>query len=530
MAFSRRAFLAGISASPLIGRLAYAAERVVKTQSGLVSGIPTAVRGVTAWLGIPFAAPPVGELRWRPPAPPLSWSGVRRADHYGNSPCASPAEPNSIYYHPPSSMGEDCLTLNVWAPKPSGKPRPVMVWIYGGAFVAGTTDNPFYDGANLAGQDVVFVSVNYRVGILGFYAHPDLSKESPNGVSGNYGLMDQTAALRWVRDNIAAFGGDPENVTIFGQSAGSFSVGYHLVMPDSKGLFHRAIAESGAPMGKPSSFNMVGVKAEMEAAGLDFAREVSASGIAAMRQMDPMRLVEANSHAWRFYPMIDGALIPDHPFTLIEQGRHAAVPLIAGRNRDEGSVFPPLGNGNPEELSAALAETYGAETEAARRLYAAHDATEAAHQGRLVFADIIFNWNSAALAAVMAKSGRAPVYSYYFSYTGAVPPDAKFAEGIGRDLGAFHGAEITFALRTQAERGPLSAEQKLLMERVSGYWLNLARKGDPNGQGLPNWPRHIPGQPTILHIDAKTALPGPLDDHERMELLGRAMGNRILEV
>jgi para-nitrobenzyl esterase len=501
---------------------------VVQVTGGALKGVSTGTPGISKWLGIPFAAPPVGPLRWRAPRPVQPWARLRMANAYSASPCASAPTPGSVYYHAPRAMDEDCLTLNVWAPVRPGPPRPVMVWIFGGAFVAGSSDHPLYDGEALAAQHVVFVSINYRLGILGFFSHPELCAESPDGVSGNYGLMDQIAALRWVRDNIAAFGGDPANVTIMGQSAGAFSVGFHLTMPESRGLFHRAIAQSGAPMGKPSSFILLGERKEMEAAGLDFAREVKAPTLADLRRVPARTLVEANSASWRFYPQIDGKLVPDHPFAMISAGHHAAVPVIAGRNRDEGTMFPPLGDGTVAGLQADLDAVYGDQAAAARRVFAATTPAEARRQGQNAFGDIVFNWNSTALATALAQSGRSPVYAYQFNFVGAVPPQATFDEGSGADLGAFHGSEIGFALRTQGARGfPMGTDQTQMTQHMSAWWLTFARSGAPDAPHA--WPRYHPGQPTIQHITADGGKPGPLEDRERLEILGRAMNNRIVE-
>ena len=524
--FTRRIFVGGLGCAALMGNSS--PDHTVRTRQGLVQGKPVAA-GVTAWLGIPYAAPPVGPLRWRPPQPAASWSGIRPATQFSASPCQMPSDAGSVYPGPRGRVDEDCLSLNVWAPAQTGEPRPVMVWIYGGAFVSGSSDIPLYDGAALASQGVVFVSINYRVGILGSFAHPALSAESGNGCSGNYGLMDQIAALRWIRDNIAAFGGDPGNVTIFGQSAGAFSVGYHLVMPQSRGLFHRAIAQSGAPMGRPSSYILLGEKAGIEAAGVEFQHKVGAADIAALRQLDAMQLVKANDNLWHFYPMIDGELVPAHPFELIAQRRHAPVPLMVGHTRDEGTLFPPFGNGNIDALYAALDPLYAPYSQELRQRFPATNTEEALRQGHIAFGDFVFNWNSVALAAAADRAGSAPVYSYQFNFSGAVDPAHRFAEGTGRELGAFHGSEISFALGTQRWRGPLTAPQRTVMQHTSGHWLQFARHGDPNGPGLPQWPRYRAGLPTVLHIDASASVPGPVDNRERLALLGKAMGNRIVE-
>ncbi|QSR19617.1 carboxylesterase/lipase family protein [Novosphingobium sp. KA1] len=542
---TRRGFVAGAAGLAFAGSAAGSAlarearsSPVVQTTSGPVEGEVLPTSGISRWLGIPYAKAPVGALRWRPPQPVPPWTGARRTTAFSASPWAPRTEGKTVFnFHAVGRMDEDCLSVNVWAPADAGdKPRPVMVWIYGGAFVAGTSDNPLYDGEALAGEGVVFVSINYRVGILGFFSHPELAAESGDGISGNYGLMDQIAALRWVRDNIAAFGGDPGNVTILGQSAGAFSVGFHLVMPASRGLFHRGIAQSGAPMGEPSSYILLGERAPMEQAGLDFAKEVGAVSLADLRTMAPDALVAANAAAWRFYPQIDGHFVPEHPFAMVMAGNHAAVPVIVGRNRDEGSMFPPLGGGTVSGLREEIGAEYRDQISEALRFFDAADDASAAKQGHAAMGDIIFNWNAAALAAALAHSARAPVYSYQWSYAGAVPAGAVFDEGTGAKLGAFHGSEIGFALRTQGARGyGMASGQRDLMDRMSGWWTSFARTGDPNGSSAGptgHWPRYVPGQETVWHIDGAGrdgARAGPVPDRERLEVLGRAMKNTIVE-
>ncbi|SFF79035.1 para-nitrobenzyl esterase [Novosphingobium sp. CF614] len=532
---TRRGFVASTAALAVASTVrAAGSSLLVETAAGKVAGDVLPGSGVRRWLGIPYAQPASGPLRWRPPQAVMPWKGTLRADRFSASPWATPEAGKSAFsVRGPRSMGEDCLSVNVWSPaEPSEKPYPVMVWIYGGAFVAGSSDNPLYEGEALAREGVVFVSINYRVGILGFFAHPELAAESPDRISGNYGLMDQIAALRWVQQNIAGFGGDPGNVTILGQSAGAFSVGFHLVMPQSRGLFHRAIAQSGAPMGKPSSFILLGEREPMERAGLDFAKEVGASGIADMRAMKAPALVEANASSWRFYPQIDGHHVPDHPFAMVMAGRHAAVPVIVGRNRDEGTLFPPLGGGTVKGLQAEISAEYAEHAAQALRFFDAADDTAATRQGHEAMGDIIFNWNAAALAIALATSGRSAVYSYQFEYVGTVPASATFNEGSGADLGAFHGSEIGFALRTQSVRGfGLSREQSGLMDRMSGWWAQFARTGDPNA--VPgahgNWPRYLPGKKTVWYIGAQGGRRGPVPQRDRLAVLGRAMNNTILE-
>ncbi|NKJ42257.1 carboxylesterase family protein [Novosphingobium sp. SG720] len=523
----RRSFLsAGGAALAATAASAHTPTRrpsVVTVTGGKVAGRATAVPGVTAWLGIPYAAPPVGPMRWRPPGPVQPWRGVRPGDRFGASPCAMPQSFDGPDQRVPG-MSEDCLTLNVWAPPRADKPRPVMVWIYGGAYVSGTTDDPRYDGAAMAGQDVIFVSINYRVGILGFFAHPELASESPDGVSGNYALLDQIAALRWVKENIAAFGGDPGNVTILGQSAGAFSVAYHLVLPQSRGLFHRAIAQSGAPMGQVNGLSMIADLAPMEQAGLAFGAKVGAPRLADLRKMDAMALVRAYDGSWNFQPALDGHVIPAHPFAMIRDGNHARVPLLAGYNADEGAIFAPMGGGTVAGLDAALTETFGPLAAKARAVYPAQTAQEAAARGAEVFGDLIFNWNTAALASAMARFGSDPAYLYHFTYDGM----PRLGNGTRRC--AFHGAEIGLVLRTLGARGePVSAEQRAISAMLSGYWLDFARQGDPNGGGRPAWPRFVPGTPSVFHLEGLQPRAGEIPFARRMALIGEAWANPILQ-
>ena len=528
---SRRIFLMATAAFTTAASAPGLSEKVIPVTGGRITGKMTDVPGVAAWLGIPYAAPPVGDLRWKAPEPALPWKGIRRMDAFSKSPWAMPAEPGSPFTFRPISMDEDCLTLNVWAPSaPAAHPRPVMVWIYGGGFVEGTTDDPSYDGAQLAAQDVVYVSINYRVGIFGFFAHPELARESAEGVSGNYALLDQIAALRWVKANIAAFGGDPGNVTIMGQSAGAFSVAFHMVMPKSRGLFHRAIVQSGASMGKLDSMVMLTDGREMERAGTAFAERVRAGSLAELRRIDPLTLVKANHRSWVFHPALDGSLIPQHPFELIRKGLHADVPVIAGFNADEGNAFPPLGGGTPAGLSAALAPYFGTEIDAARRLYASDSNVEAVINGRRVFGDLIFNWDTMTFGMALARYGRSPVYFYHFSYDGVNYNEAQLAAVEMTRMGAFHGAEIGFALRNPDARGYVTGPEKItLLDMISGYWVAFARRGDPNGTDRPAWPKLVAGSPTILYIDGKSNPLGPVPYPQRLHLVGRAWQNRILE-
>ncbi|MBS1089721.1 carboxylesterase/lipase family protein, partial [Gluconobacter wancherniae] len=500
---------------------------VVRTAAGELAGVRTAVSSVTAWLGIPYAAPPVGERRWKPPEPMPAWQGVRAADCFGASPWAPTWNDKFGGSFNPPVMNEDCLTLNVWATPREKTLRPVMVWIYGGAFISGASADPRYDGANLAADGVVVVSINYRVGILGSFAHPELAAESPHHVSGNYGLMDQIAALRWVRDNIEAFGGDPDNVTIFGQSAGAFSVAYHLVMPQSRGLFHRAIVQSGAPVGRPDSEILLGKMEDMQKEGQRFAKRIGLPTLSDLRAAPATRLIKEYGMNWLFYPVIDGYLVPRHPYQMMEAGDCARVPLIAGHNHDEGILFPPLGNGTEAGLNKAIDDIYGAYGSAMRDVLSREPGATPASKGHEIFGDLIFNWTSIALAMVMSRV--APSYAYRFDYKHAFPTRPGETSDGPPIQAAFHGAEIGFVLKTQPLDGPRREEKTALMHEMSTYWLNFARNGDPNGEGLTHWPAYVPGSRLLFRLDERTPKLVPVENLERLALLGKAMGNRALE-
>lgn len=532
-ALNRRELLGMAVASALVvGSTPVSAARVqhrdIKVAGGVVRGVASPTPGVTAWLGIPYAAPPVGALRWRPPQPVQPWTQTLVADRFSKSPWAPRMPRSSIFVRNAVEMDEDCLTVNVWTPQNAANRKlPVMVWIYGGAFVWGTSDDDSYHGDRMAADDVVFVSFNYRVGILGFFAHPQLSAESADGVSGNYGLLDQIAALKWVQNNIAAFGGDPDNVTIFGQSAGAFSVGFHLVMPDSRQLFHKGIVQSGAPLGTPSSMILLGDLQSVEKSGIDLAAEVGASDLSELRKMPPDVLVEANNKTWRFYPVIDGKVLPDHPYSLMERGLHRDVPLIAGFNHNEGGVFPLLGGGTPAGLKQAIQAFYGSEALAAEPYFRAASDAEAVLQDHQLFADVVFNWNTAALAVLQVKHSKSPVYFYHFDQAPGFQQGRVFDEGAADALGAYHGAEIEYALRTIPQRS--NRNDRALSRVVSGYWLNFARHGDPNGPGLTRWSPLQTVKRDVLRIRAAGCSASSLAFEERLKVLGRAMGRPVLE-
>ncbi len=457
----------------------------VKLADGQVHGIVT--EASRQFLGIPYAKPPVGDLRWKAPQPPDPWKDVRDATQFGKR-CAQIANPTVQNL---ASNDEDCLYLNVWTPFPTPKQAvPVMVWIHGGGNVNGSASEPlpfiniglFYSGQFLAeNHDVVVVSLNYRLGLFGFFAHPDLVAD---GSSGNQGLLDQQMALKWVHNNIALFGGDPGNVTIFGESAGSFDVCYHVAAPSSSGLFHRAISESGGCTTRQTT------KAEAEAAATGFATDVGCTGpgaLACLRGKAAADLMATPDVAAGkgFGPDVDGHFLPDQPRTLYNTGQIAKVPYLLGSNTDEGTLFLPAAKPmTDQQYMDALTAMFGAT--AAGQVATVYKVTD--------FANGLPNPQTAALARVigdsrlvcttfdtaerMAHAG-VPVYMYNF--------DVPVPVAISATLGATHGSELTSVFGTSPTfaADPAGKAVSDLMQR---YWTNFASTGDPNGGSDLKWP------------------------------------------
>src|SRR6202042_3721558 len=358
---------------------------------------------INAFLGIPYAAPPVGDLRWKPPARPAKWQGTRKATEFGARCMQSRIYDDMIFRDPGPS--EDCLYLNVWVParRPGGR-LPVMVWVYGGGFAAGATSEPRQDGTNLAKENVVVVSMNYRLGIFGFFAHPELAKENAHNATGNYGLMDQSAALEWVKRNIAQFGGDPGNVTIFGESAGSFSVSEQMASPVSKGLFHKAIGESGGAFA--SHALPMRTKDQAAEEGARFAKDkLNADTLAALRALPAQKVLDAQlalKGEGRFAPNIDGYFLPESPEAIFAAGKQSDVPLLAGWNRDEGSFGMPKDKQYAAALKGIATKDFTAKSDEFLKLYAADDNAQAArsledYEGDYFIAFSTWRWIDAQL-------------------------------------------------------------------------------------------------------------------------------------
>ncbi len=479
----RWALLVGIMlATPLA---VFAAGPQVKTASGTVEGKEAGE--VNAFLGIPYAVPPVGDRRWKPPAPGTKWTGVLKATDFGARCMQGPVYDDMKFRD--SGGSEDCLFLNVWVPsKPASGKLPVMVWIYGGGFEAGATSERRQDGSVLAQQGVIVVSMNYRLSIFGFFVHPELARESPHHAAGNYGLLDQVAALQWVHENIAAFGGDPSNVTIFGESAGSFSVSAQMASPLAKGLFQKAIGESGAAFySEGLSFDPLSKREEKDAKTAS--AKLGVSTLAELRAIPAEKLVEIfgkpGPDAFDFDPDVDGYFLPEPVPAIFAAGKQNDVPLLAGWNHDEGSFDVVSNPQKPtaETVKADAQKTFGGKASEFLRLYPI-DTEEHAFQSAQDFAgDRFISWSTWAWMDAQSKTGKQPIYRFRFDQA---PPAAADAP----KMGAFHSAEIeyVFSQLDSKEGVAWRAEDRHLSEEMQKYWANFARSGDPNGPGLAKWP------------------------------------------
>jgi para-nitrobenzyl esterase len=495
-----------------------ALAQTVRTQSSLVAG--TTTDGVAVYKAIPFAAPPVGQLRWRPPAPPAAWSGVRAETKFAPL-CMQHGGSNAMLGLASWPMSEDCLYLNVWAPA-GAKGLPVMVWIHGGSFTSGGTAIPLYSGARLARKGVVVVTIAYRLGAFGFLASPELTAENGGHGSGDYGLMDQVAALRWVKRNIAAFGGDPARVTMFGESAGSMSVAMLAASPAAHGLFARAIAESGSAMGPmrwdETRGGAVVPLSVAEARGGAFLKGLG--GLAAARAIAAETVEEAKGDPW---PDADGTVLPDNPQDLYEHGRYNATPILIGTNADEGALFVP--SVKLADYQGRVRAAYGPWADKLLAAYPATDDASALRSGRDLFRDVAFAGPTWTWAREAARGGRAPVYLYQFDQAPPWPPLPVFA-----GWGAVHGAEIAYVFGAMDAGSFLKwrDEDKALSETMSSYWVNFARTGDPNGPGLPKWPAFTTAAPMEMRLDPRPA-PGPVVNEARLRILDQYFAWRLTE-
>jgi para-nitrobenzyl esterase len=456
------------------------------TASGIVAGT-AAPSGVRLFRGIPFAAPPVGDLRWKPPQPAPSWNGVRPADRFADQCMQARVFSDMVFRN--SGTSEDCLYLNVWTPPaPAGARLPVLVYFYGGGFRAGDGSEPRYDGDAMAQRGIVVVTTSYRLGVFGFFSHPELTRESPRHASGNYALMDQTAALRWVQANIAAFGGDPQRVTIAGESAGSFSVSAQMASPGARDLFAGAIGESGALFSPTAAIPSL---AAAEQDGVQFAAAVGAPSLAALRATSAMELLAASSRpdAVRFGVNVDGDFLPATPASIYAAGRQSRVPLLAGWNSEESSARSLMQDTpNADNFATLLHVTFGDRAAEAARVYPASTADEALRSTTDLASD---RWIAYATWKWLEEHGRTggrPVYRYFFARPR--PPVVGAPAGSPAPQGAVHSAEIEYALGNLASNHVFAwtPDDYAVSERMQQYFANFVKTGQPNGPGLPQWP------------------------------------------
>jgi para-nitrobenzyl esterase len=445
----------------------------VHVESGLVSGVVGVNSDVTVYKGIPYAAPPVGDLRWRAPKPPGKWEGVRKADQFGATCMQTPYPEGSPYRTAPEPVSEDCLYLNVWSSaKTVRENRPVMVWIHGGAFTRGSGSTSIYDGEMLAQKGVVVVTINYRLGVFGFFAHPELTKESDRNSSGNYGILDQIAALEWVQRNITAFGGDPKRVTIFGESAGSWAVNALVASPLAKGLFQRAIGESGA------NFAPLPKLADAEQAGLRVAKSLNADSIAALRAKSAAEMMKASGELAR--PNVDGWLLPDQVYAIFARGKQNDVPTIVGSNADEGTAFtPPVVK--VDMFKSQAKQRFGDQADEYLSIYPAKNDEQAHASAAAAMRDMTFGWEMRTWARLQTKTGKSKVWIYYFA---RVSPSA-----VSKRLGAYHASEIRYVF-DNLQNVPADDIDRQIGETMSDYWVNFATHGNPNGKRAPKWPAY----------------------------------------
>jgi para-nitrobenzyl esterase len=417
--------------------------------------------------------------------------------------------------NPPSGKSEDCLYLNVWTPaKSAGEKLPVLVWIYGGGFSFGSTAEPSYEGTPLAKKGVVLVSIAYRVGTLGFLAHRELNAESKNGVSGNYGLLDMIAGLKWIQENISVFGGDPAKVTIFGESAGGICVSMLCASPLAKGLFHGAISQSGGSFGPPRNVtypgeNMKTLKGAV-AAGEEYAKKAGATSIAELRKMpaDSLPGGWGSGSAW---PIIDGYVIPDDQYKLYEAGKFNDTPVLIGYNSDEGLSFTRTKD--PKELIASVKERYGKFADDLLKAYPVGD-NSVPKTARDLMRDAAFGWHTWSWARLHAMKGKSKVYFYYFDQH----PD--FPEGSPKyGQGSPHAQDVAYVFQHLDTSNPeFTASDEQISEAMATYWTNFAKYGDPNGKGVPEWPAFSDRNPELMYFQ-KTPHTGPVPSAASLQVL-----------
>ncbi|MEY3412454.1 MAG: hypothetical protein RIQ70_1142 [Bacteroidota bacterium] len=483
--------------SLLISGQLFAQNPIIKTANGSLEGVTNADKSIRIFKGIPFASPPIGDLRWKAPQAPKNWTGIRKCTEFSASPIQNKPEPflcwTEEFIAQPEPLSEDCLYLNIWTKAKKTKEKlPVFVWIYGGGLSSGSANCAIYDGEEMAKKGVVFVSINYRVGAFGFMAHPALTKESGYNSSGNYGFLDQMQALKWVQKNISAFGGDPNNVTIAGQSAGSFSVNALVASPLAKGLFHKAIAQSGGLLSGRFSNNLE----TSELQGEKFMQKVGANSIAELRNKSAIEIQKMSNSGFRFGVTLDGYVLPTDLLQHFEKGLFNEVPLLTGWVTGDGTL---MGNSpiSVEKYEAEAKINFGNKAQTFLNIFTATTDEEAkaskAKLGMFQFAAL-----SSHLWAGFNKKNNS--YLYQFSH---VPPDKIDFP----NYGAFHTAEVPYALHSlQKWKRTWQAVDWDLENKMSSYWVNFAKTGNPNGKNLPEWKAYDKEKGHIMEFGDTTIL------------------------
>ena len=537
--------LAGVAA-PQISRAQSTKKSVsdlakdqVQVASGRLAGT-TLPSGIHLFRGVPYAAPPVGARRWQAPQPVQLWKDVRPATQFGPRAMQLPLFGDMNFRS--NGVSEDCLYLNVWTgAKAAQEKRPVLVYFYGGGFVAGDGSEPRYDGESLARQGIVAVTVNYRLGVFGFMAHPELSKESPHHASGNCGLLDQAAAMQWVRNNIAAFGGDPQHITIGGESAGSWSVSAQMASPLAKNLIAGAIGESGSVLGLQPLPSL----AQGEQLGVEFGQSLGATGLAALRALPAQQLLEATGKqgAPRFSAIVDGYFLPQQPTQIFTAGQQAHVPLLVGWNSQESGYQGLLGQAAPtmESYRQAVQKLYGDQAADALRAYPAATEADVEQAATNLASDRFIGYSTWKWADLQSQTGGKPVYQYLYARARpAMTPEmgnatAGLAGGVLKGTGpattpappakgAVHSAEIEYALGNLATNKVYAwtADDYKVSSEMQAYFANFIKTGNPNGKGLPPWPAATPGEGRqIQYLDVNTRTT-PAPTHARYQFLEQA--------
>ncbi len=488
----------------------------VKVEQGLLQGILE--NGVMVYKGVPYAAPPVGMLRWRAPQLPAHWKGVRKADKFSANPMQVMVHelgPWTPEYQPQGAKSEDCLYLNIWtSAKSSNKKRPVVMYIPGGAFTGGSGNCPVYNGENLAKKGLVVVTINYRVGVFGFLALPELAKESKHNSSGNYGLLDQLAALKWIHKNISTFGGDPNRVTIMGQSAGAASVNYLTASPLAKGLFIRAIAESGINYMNGPGENLK----TAEQYGVRFEKAMGAVSLAELRAMPAAVLVDSTNNKYHFLPIVDGWYLPESVNNIFKAGKQNDVTTITGWVANEGSYSSNYGKVPAEEFRKQIKQRTGSFANELLKLYPASNKVEASVSQKKLACDIsvvsMYLWG-----IKRGEIGKTKLYTYLFTHQQPGATKKRYE--------VFHSSELPYVFDNlnQSPR-PWTAEDKKIEKIMSDYWINFITTGNPNGKELPHWPAFRKTRPETMELGDKME-PRPLTSHEKFEVLKKLLQGKL---